>query len=188
MAGAAAKAAPPLAVGCLTLHAPRQAKHVVDAHTKEINCLAFNPFSEFLLATGSADNTVALWDLRSLKTKLHSLEGHTEEIYQVQWSPHNETVLASASLDRRLNMWDLSKIGKEQNPEDAEDGPPELLFIHGGHTAKIADFSWNPNDPWVIGSVGEDNIIQVWQVAENIYADEDGEDDGEDDADEDDLE
>ena len=37
----------------------------------------------------------------------------------------------------------------------------ELLFIHGGHTAKISDFSWNPNDPWVICSVSEDNIMQV---------------------------
>ena len=40
-----------------------QAKHVVDAHAKEINCLAFNPFSEHILATGSADKTVALWDM-----------------------------------------------------------------------------------------------------------------------------
>merc|ERR1712043_98154 len=55
---------------------------------------------------------------------------------------------------------------------NAEDGPPELLFIHGGHTAKISDFSWNPNDPWVICSVSEDNIMQVWQMAENIYNDE----------------
>jgi histone-binding protein RBBP4 len=37
----------------------------------------------------------------------------------------------------------------------------ELLFIHGGHTSKISDFSWNPNDPWVICSVSEDNIMQV---------------------------
>ena len=66
--------------------------------------------------------------------------------------------------------------GEEQNPEDAEDGPPELLFIHGGHTAKVADFSWNANDPWVISSVAEDNILQVWAMAENIYADEDDED------------
>ena len=48
-----------------------------------------------------------------------------------------------------------------QSADDAEDGPPELLFIHGGHTAKISDFSWNPNDPWVICSVSEDNIMQV---------------------------
>lgn len=36
-----------------------------------------------------------------------------------------------------------------------------LQFIHGGHTAKISDFSWNPNEPWVICSVSEDNIMQV---------------------------
>jgi hypothetical protein len=48
-----------------------------------------------------------------------------------------------------------------QTPEDAEDGPPELLFIHGGHTSKISDFSWNSNDDWVVASVAEDNILQV---------------------------
>ena len=69
--------------------------------------------------------------------------------------------MASSGTDRRLHVWDLSKIGEEQSAEDAEDGPPELLFIHGGHTAKISDFSWNPNDPWVICSVSEDNIMQV---------------------------
>ena len=48
-----------------------------------------------------------------------------------------------------------------QTPEDAEDGPPELLFIHGGHTSKVSDFAWNPTDDWVIASVAEDNILQV---------------------------
>lgn len=101
--------------------------HTVDAHTAEVNCLSFNPYSEFILATGSADKTVALWDLRNLKLKLHSFESHKDEIFQVQWSPHNETILASSGTDRRLHVWDLSKIGEEQSSEDAEDGPPELL-------------------------------------------------------------
>ncbi|KAL1790643.1 histone-binding protein RBBP7 [Sigmodon hispidus] len=146
--------------------------HLVDAHTAEVNCLSFNPYSEFILATGSADKTVALWDLRNLKLKLHTFESHKDEIFQVHWSPHNETILASSGTDRRLNVWDLSKIGEEQSAEDAEDGPPEHLFIHGGHTAKISDFSWNPNEPWVICSVSEDNIMQIWQMAESIYNDE----------------
>lgn len=51
-------------------------------------------------------------------------------LLQVQWSPHNETVLASSGTDRRLHVWDLSMIGEEQSPEDAEDGPPELLVGH----------------------------------------------------------
>ena len=71
-------------------------------------------------------------------------------------------------------MWGcLCRIDDEQTPEDAEDGPPELLFIHGGHTSKISDFSWNPCDDWVLASVAEDNILQIWQMAENIYHDED---------------
>lgn len=92
-----------------------------------MNCVAFSPSSEFILATGSGDRTVALWDLRKLTVKLHSLESHQDEILQLAWSPHNETVLASAGGDRRINVWDLSRIGEEQTSEDAEDGPPELL-------------------------------------------------------------
>ncbi|KAF9338796.1 retinoblastoma binding protein [Linnemannia elongata] len=146
--------------------------HNIHAHLAEVNCVAFSPASEFILATGSGDRTVALWDLRNLKSKLHSFESHQDEILQLAWSPHNETILASAGGDRRINIWDLSRIGEEQTSEDAEDGPPELLFVHGGHTNKVSDFSWNLNEPWVIASTAEDNICQVWQMASNIYNDD----------------
>ena len=39
----------------------------------------------------------------------------------------------------------------------------------------MADFGWNANDAWVVASVAEDNILQIWQMAENIYAEDDGE-------------
>ena len=149
--------------------------HKIDAHKGEINCVSFNPFSEFILATGSADRTVALWDMRNLNCKIHSFESHTDEILQVEWNPFKEAILASASSDRRVNIWNLAKIGEEQDPEDAEDGPPELMFIHGGHTNKVSDFSWNVNEPWVIGSVAEDNILQIWCMAEHIYEDDEKE-------------
>ncbi|KAJ7544739.1 hypothetical protein O6H91_09G091100 [Diphasiastrum complanatum] len=149
--------------------------HAIEAHQAEVNCLAFNPFNEWVLGTGSADKTVALFDFRKLSSPLHTLINHTEEVFQIGWSPKNETILASCGADRRLMVWDLSRIGEEQTPEDAEDGPPELLFIHGGHTSKISDFSWNSNEDWVIASVAEDNILQIWQMAENIYHDDDDE-------------
>jgi len=147
-----------------------------EAHKAEVNCVAFSPFNANLLASGSSDSTVALWDIRYLKMKIHSFEAHSDAVQQLVWSPTEETILASAAADRRLMIWDLSRIGQEQSPEDAEDGPPELLFVHGGHTAKISDFGWSQNDPWLIASVAEDNILQVWQVGEHIYADEDEED------------
>ncbi|CAM9833956.1 unnamed protein product, partial [Choristocarpus tenellus] len=89
----------------------------------------------------------------------------------VQWAPFDEAILGSCSADRRVKVWSLNKIGEEQTPEDADDGPPELLFIHGGHTSRVCDFSWNLTDDWVCASVSEDNILQVWQMAENIYTD-----------------
>jgi histone-binding protein RBBP4 len=101
--------------------------------------------------------------LRNLKLKLHSFEGHRDEVTTVAWSPDEEPIFASAGSDRRVIIWDLSRIGNEQTPEDAEDGPPELLFMHGGHTNRVSDISWNPSDPWVLCSAAEDNIIQVWQ-------------------------
>ncbi|KAI9358326.1 WD40-repeat-containing domain protein [Zopfochytrium polystomum] len=140
------------------------------AHEKEVNSVAFNPKNEHILATGSTDKTVALWDARNFKTRLHTFQSHTEEVLQVQWAPFSETILASSSADRRVNVWDLSRIGEEQVSEDAEDGPPELLFVHGGHTNRISDFSWNKNEDWVMASVAEDNVCQVWQMANNIYA------------------
>jgi len=152
--------------------APNKPQHLVVAHESEVNSLAFNPFNEWLLATGSADKTVKLFDLRKLTCSLHTFSNHTEEVFQIEWSPMNETILASSGADRRLMVWDLRRIGDEQTSEDAEDGPPELIFIHGGHTSKISDFSWNLNDDWVIASVAEDNILQIWQMAENIYHDD----------------
>ena len=137
--------------------------HKVEAHAAEVNCLAFNPFNQWILATGSADKTVALFDIRNLGARLHTFESHTEEVFQLSWSPQHETVLASCGADRRLNVWDLSQIGGEQSKEDAEDGPPELLFIHGGHTSKISDFSWSAADSWVIASTAEDNVLQIWR-------------------------
>ncbi|GIL46834.1 hypothetical protein Vafri_3710 [Volvox africanus] len=144
-----------------------------EAHTAEVNCIAFNPLNPNILATGSADKTVALHDWRNLSQRLHVFEGHADEVFQIGWSPKNETILASCGADRRVMVWDLSRIGDEQTPEDAEDGPPELLFIHGGHTSKISDLAWNANDDWVVASVAEDNILQIWQMASNIYEEPD---------------
>jgi histone-binding protein RBBP4 len=121
----------------------------------------------------SVPQTVALWDTRNLSARLHSLEAHTDDVFAVHWAPFNESVLATSAQDRRLAVWDLSRIGREQTPEDAKDGPPELLFIHGGHTGKISDFSWNLSDDWYIASVADDNIMQIWQMAENIYLEKD---------------
>ena len=142
-------------------------------HKGAINAIAFNLAADNVVATGSEDKTIAIWDLRNLNNKLHALEGHTDAVTTLEWHPMEESVLASSSYDRRIMFWDLAKVGEEQAPEDSEDGPPELMFMHGGHTNRISDFSWNKNSPWVLCSAADDNLIQVWKVADAIVGNDD---------------
>ena len=102
------------------------ATQAIDGHQDAVNALSFNPASEYVLATGSADKTIAIWDLRNLKSKLHALIGHQDSVTSLAWHPFEEAILGSSSYDRRIIFWDLSRVGEEQTPEDQEDGAPEL--------------------------------------------------------------
>ncbi|KAJ7269351.1 histone acetyltransferase type B subunit 2 [Mycena haematopus] len=152
--------------------APTEASTKIQAHDREILAVSFNPACEHLLVTGSADKSVILHDMRAPAKNLHTFESHTDEVLHLSWSPHNASVFASASSDRRINIWDLSMIGVEQTPDDQEDGPPELLFVHGGHTARPTDFCWAPGESenWTATSTSEDNIVMVWQPTMRVWA------------------
>lgn len=150
------------------LNASKPTVYETVAHADAVNCVAWHPEWENILATGSADKTIALWDLRFNKTKLHSLEGHKDAVMNIQWKPDDSSHLASSSNDRRICFWDLSKIGTEQTPEEMEDGPPELAFMHGGFTNRICDFDWNKNEEWCILATAEDNQMQIFRPARKI--------------------
>ncbi|UZP43963.1 hypothetical protein NXS19_011775 [Fusarium pseudograminearum] len=92
-------------------------------HLDAINALAFNPNSEVLVATASADKTIGIWDLRNVKEKVHTLEGHNDAVTSLAWHPTEAGILGSASYDRRIIFWDLSRVGEEQLPDDQDDGP-----------------------------------------------------------------
>jgi len=151
-----------------------------NAHGGDINSAQFHPLTDFLLATSSTDKTIGLWDVRNLRQILHTLEAHEDIVSQVKWAPTNigedceeearelPTILASSSEDGTVKIWDLRKIGEEQNEEEAEEGPPELLFSHTVHEP-ISDLCWNPNHPWLIANVDINNELQIWKMAETIY-------------------
>jgi histone-binding protein RBBP4 len=140
------------------------ASNIVHAHASDVHCLAFNPHHEFILATGSLDESIALWDIRNFKYKLYSLEAHKDAIFQLQWSPHNENILASSGEDGRLYVFDVSKLVLERCAESSESVSPDVLFEICKHTGEISEFSWNPNEPFVLCSVTEDGIVHIWQM------------------------
>jgi histone-binding protein RBBP4 len=141
----------------------------------EINCLAFNSYQEYVFLTGSQDGSIKLYDLRSAKAALHHMNYHKESILNLATSPHSCDVFAACSSDRRVSVWDLSRLGASLSEEERAEGPPELLFVHGGHTDSVSDMAWNysADENWMVASVADDNILQVWQIAENIHAEQD---------------
>uniref|UniRef100_A0A8C9HF21 Histone-binding protein RBBP4-like N-terminal domain-containing protein n=1 Tax=Piliocolobus tephrosceles TaxID=591936 RepID=A0A8C9HF21_9PRIM len=123
-------------------------------HEGEVNRARYMPQNPHIIATKTPSSDVLVFDYTKHPAKPDPsgecnpdlrLRGHQKEGYGLSWNSNLSGHLLSASDDH---------------------------FIHGGHTAKISDFSWNPNEPWVICSVSEDNIMQIWQMAENIYNDE----------------
>lgn len=67
-----------------------------------------------------------------------------------------------------MHIWDLQAIDQEQSPEDAKEGPSELIFIHGGHTDKLCDISWNPHEPFLMASVAENNVLHLWKMGDHV--------------------
>lgn len=145
-----------------------------DAHYSPINCVDFHPTQTSLLLTGSSDGSYRLWDTRVLSATrrkwIHSMPRiHGDDVLSLQWNPDFSPGFATTSGDRRVIMYDLSRIGEEQNEEDSSDGPPEMLFLHSGHTAKVEDLSFRKGDGWLCATVSDDNIVQVWEMSRKLY-------------------
>merc|ERR1711977_623289 len=147
-----------------------KAARIYTHHKAVVNDVQYHPLHKSLIGTVSDDCTLQILDVRQgdLKEASVTCDAHTDAVNALAFHPHEESILGSGGYDRRVIFWDLSRVGEEQLPDDQEDGPPELLFMHGGHTSHLSDFSWNVNEPWVVCSAAEDNLIQIWKVAEAI--------------------
>ncbi|KAK3220239.1 hypothetical protein Dsin_014209 [Dipteronia sinensis] len=156
---------------------------VEKAHTADIHCVDWNPHDVNLILTGSADNTIHMFDRRNLTSggvgsPIHTFEGHNAAVLCVQWSPDKSSVFGSSAEDGLLNVWDYEKIGKRQDSVGSRTSnyPPGLFFRHAGHRDKVVDFHWNASDPWTIVSVSDDGestggggTLQIWRMIDLIY-------------------
>lgn len=65
---------------------------------------------EHLLATGSSDYGVRVWDVRRLERPLHRIGAHHAAVKRVAWNPDLPGVLATADGDGKVMIWDVDKL------------------------------------------------------------------------------
>ncbi|XP_026447324.1 WD-40 repeat-containing protein MSI4-like [Papaver somniferum] len=156
---------------------------VEKAHNADLHCVDWNRHDENLILTGSADNSVRMFDRRNLTADgvgapIYKFEGHKAAVLCVQWCPDKASVFGSAAEDGFLNVWDHDKVGKKKERVGTRmpNSPPGLFFQHAGHRDKVVDFHWNTSDPWTIVSVSDDcessgggGTLQIWRMSDLIY-------------------
>ncbi|XP_011192889.2 DDB1- and CUL4-associated factor 10 homolog isoform X1 [Zeugodacus cucurbitae] len=85
-------------------------QRIMDAHTSNVNCIKFLNSRHF--ATCSDDTTVALWDLRFLKTKMRSLQGHSNWVKSIEYSKQ-DSLLVTSAFDGSIFTWDINSYTEQ---------------------------------------------------------------------------
>jgi WD40 repeat protein/transcriptional regulator with XRE-family HTH domain len=117
----------------------------LSGHAHWVAGLAFAP--DGVLASGSYDGTVKLWDTTS-GSCLQTFSGHSDRVIRVVWSPDGHT-LASCSVDHTIRLW------------DDEEGRSRMVLQ--GHTAVVSNLAFTPDSRTLL-SGSNDGTVRVWDV------------------------
>ena len=120
---------------------------ILQGHSADVFSLSFSPDNK-LLASGSHDNTVKIWDIESGEC-LYTLKGHRHLTYSVVFSPDGKMV-ASGSFDTTIKLWDV-ETGEE-------------IRTLQGHKGQIRVVAFSP-DGSIIASGSEDGTVKIWETA-----------------------
>ncbi|KAL1434831.1 hypothetical protein MTO96_001722 [Rhipicephalus appendiculatus] len=73
-------------------------------HTEKVHFVKFHPTAAGVLASGSHDLTVIIWDMETRECKI-CLQGHTDQIFSLAWDPDG-VFLATLCKDQKLRVYD----------------------------------------------------------------------------------
>jgi WD40 repeat protein len=131
------------------LQAQPRIEHYLQGHTAGVRSLAVSPDGRRLVS-GSADNTLIIWDTTTDQPVGAPLTGHTGWVNSVAFSPDGK-LIASGSADQTVRLW------------NAETGKPEGEPLVG-HSGSVWSVAFSP-DGKTLASGSDDLTIMLWDVA-----------------------
>lgn len=143
-------------------------------HQGEVNRARYMPQNHFIVASRGPSAEIYIFDLskhpsipseHSPFTPQGVCVGHTKEGYGMAWSKLNEGQLLTASDDKTVRLWDVAAATANKAASVTPGGVQiQPLLTLNGHEHTVEDVDWHPMDPKLIASVGDDKIINLWDV------------------------
>ena len=144
---------------------PRDVRRSNLASTDAVTSVAVSPDGK-VAATGSADNSIKLWNLETGETTV-ALDGHSATVSSLQFSDYGDK-LVSASADKTIRVWDPVNgklIGRiDTSTELNAVTLVTELIPQTGEDGKLVD----PLPVQRIATGGGDNFIRLWQLPNGL--------------------
>ncbi|KAF3321154.1 DDB1- and CUL4-associated factor 8 isoform X2 [Carex littledalei] len=124
----------------------------LDKHGGCVNTLSFNSDGT-ILASGSDDRQIILWDwdAGTVKHQFHS--GHSNNVFQARFMPFtDDRVMVTCAADGEVRQLKILEGGKVRTT---------LLGVHEGRAHKLAI---EPGSPYIFYSCGEDGLVQHFDL------------------------
>jgi periodic tryptophan protein 1 len=162
-------------------------------HEDAVLCLSYNSLNRNVLASGSADKRIILWDLEELKQAV-KIKNHKDKVQSLKFHPIESFSLLSGSCDQTVGLFDCrnpnenKKVWKLKNDVEQvlwnsfkpnnflcsdDEGFVYIYDIRSNdkpmsslkaHESAVVGLSLSSYVPDLLVTACEDELVKIWDI------------------------